>query len=230
MSQEPTARDKVESSYEAPRFDGRILISIVLTVLAGVAIFGLLPLTQLLEADPKDQLIIATVNVAPPPPPEPPETEEIEEPEETEEPPEPPAPPPPPLDLNQIELALNPGIASAEVSFGFGGFDVAEDMISSMDLFDVTDLDEEPRVRRMVRVNVPMQMKRDRVGGEVKFQIIIAADGRVEAIEKVVEATNRRLIEPAREALTQYLFTPPTKNGQKVRARYIYPFVVRIGG
>ncbi len=228
MSQ--SSRDKLEGSYRAPRFEGRVIVSLLLTVLAVVAIFGLLPLTQLLEGQPSDQIMLAPLDVAPPPPPEPPETEEPEEPERVDKAPEPPAPPPPPLDLRQIELALNPGIGSAEVSFGFGGFDVAQDMISSMDLFDVADLDELPRPRRIARVQVPMQMKRDRVGGTVKFQIIIGADGRVEAIEKVVESTHRALIEPSRAALLQYVFTPPKKNGQPVRARYIFPVEVKVGG
>ncbi|MGF1448368.1 MAG: energy transducer TonB [Opitutales bacterium] len=225
-----SSRSKLESAYTAPKFEGRLIFSILLTIFAVAAIFGLLPLTQLLEGEPPEQVLITQINVAPPPPPEPEETEELEEPEEVEEAPEPPAPPPPPLDLNQIDLALNPGIGSAEVSFGFGGFDVAEDMISSMDLFDVNDLDELPRPRRIARVQVPMQMKRDRVGGTVKFQIIIGSDGRVEAIEKVVESTHRALIEPSREALLQYVFTPPKKNGQPVRARYIFPVEVKVGG
>lgn len=196
-------------------------------VLATLLIFLLVPFTQMLGELDGRRAMVRSVEIAPPPPPPPPEIEEPEPPPEPEEPPPPLDTPPPPLDLTQLELALNPGIGDAMAgSFGFGGFAVQPDAVAEMNLFEVEDLDEPPRPLRQVRMEVPARFRQERISGLVRVEIAIDEEGHTEVLG-IVESSDPALEQPAREAAAQWKWTPPRRNGEPVRARYVFPIGFR---
>lgn len=190
-------------------------------------ILFLLPFTQLLSGLGRPDKQVRSFDVVQPPPPPPPEIEDP--PEET--PPEPPppelTPPPPPMNLAQLELALNPGIADALAGAGgFAGFDLAPDAAMEVQLFDVQDLDELPQPVRQVRMEPPTRFRQERISGMVRAEVMIDEQGNT-TVMRILEATAAELDAPARAALSQWRWTPPKKNGEPVRARYILPIGFR---
>lgn len=216
-----------EHGYKAPPFNARPVIAFLVTSMIGGSIFLLLPLTQAITGSMGDRDDLVQVNVAPPPPTI---LEEEEPPEDVEEE-EPPPPeltdPPPPLDLTQLELSLNPS-----VDFGAGGqdlfsaFEQRPDAIGEMkDLFNINELDDRPTLKNRPNFDYPYELKRNRIPFKAKVEIIIAKDGRVESAE-VREVSHPGFRKPAIEGAMQMVFTPPTKNGRPVRARYLLPIEI----
>jgi len=196
------------------------------SVLLAFGIFMLVPFTQLLDPVGRKPTETVQVDIAPPPPPPPPEPPEEDEPEEIEEPPpSPPSPPPPKLSLAQLDLALEPGIGSAmEGAFSFEGFSAPPDAAAEMkDLFDVSELDEPLRVVNFERPEKPIQMRKDRIEGYTRVTFIVDRSGDVARIVGFDETTHKILESSVREVIGLWKFSPPTKNGRKVRARVIQP-------
>jgi protein TonB len=189
-------------------------------ILCSIAIFLLLPFTQLISGGGKSTIEIRSVDVAlpppPPPPPEPPPPEEQQE----EEPPPDLQRTPPQLSLSQMELAMNPGIGDAMAgAFAFDGFGVQPDAVGDLDIFDIADLDRPPRRTRTVPPVYPIDLRRARIQGEVTLILVIDQSGRAK-VERIAESTNREFNQAAITAAEQCQWEPPMKNGQAVRARY----------
>ncbi len=205
----------------------RLLRTCLLGAGCTLAIFVVLTFTQILSRWDTSPRKLTTFDVAPPPPPPPPEIEEPPEPERQEEPPPRMTEPPPPMSLSQLELALNPGFGDAlSGALGFGGFDVQADAVADMRLFDVEDLDEPPRALQQVKMDVPMRFRRERVSGMVRLEVMIDERGATTVLG-VVESSHAELEEAARTAASQWRWSPPRKNGEVVRARYILPIGFR---
>jgi periplasmic protein TonB len=188
-----------------------------------LATFLMLPITQWLQPSPPDKQKLRQFNIAPPPPPPPPDIEEPPPEEVKQDPPPPLQEPPPPMNLSQLNMALNPGFGDAvSGALGIGGFAVQPDAVADMKLFEVEELDEMPRPVYQVRMEVPNRFRQERVSGLVKFEIRIDEQGQTHVL-KVVESSNPELIPPAREAVRQWRWTPPTKGGEAVSARYVLP-------
>ncbi len=191
-------------------------------------IFLALPLTQLLSKlnKPPAHEIVAETSIPPPPapPPEPPPEEEPEQEEEKPELQEEMQP----LDLSQLDVALNPGVGDAlNVGGAIGQFGVTPDTIGMMDIFELKDLDNNPR--RLVAISpvYPFQFKREGIEGWVKLIVIIDERGKV-IKATVKESSHREFEKPSIEAVMQWKFEPGTKNGKAVKVRRTQPLSFKL--
>lgn len=185
--------------------------------------FLVLPMMQVIGHSPADTLIVQTVDVAdlPPPPPPPPEEEKKEE-EPEEEPPEL-TEESPPLDLSQLELALNPGMAG-----DWGGADfavklntVAADSKSVDSLFSIADLDQRPRAIFQPNPVLNAQLQR-KTPATVNIIFVVDERGRVE--NPIIQGSTDPAFEAiALAAVKQWRFEPGKRNGQAVRFRMRVP-------
>jgi protein TonB len=206
--------------FQVPRSNKYVIRIVFATVLMTLAILAILPFTQALSGDPLDKTI-RSVNTWSPPPPEPPPPDPPPPPEEEEQEDTPDIQEPPQmLDLSQLESALNPGTGGAFAgAFDLDSFSVNPDVAGEM-IFEIADLDRNPRMTKRVMPQYPRQLKADGVEGKVSLVLIIDQQGRV-SVEKVMDWKGHRdFIQPTRIALSRCLFEPPTKDGQPVRARY----------
>ncbi len=214
--------------YRPPRVDKIPVGPVAGAAVLAVLIFLALPLTQLLSNLQKsDKLVrVADVNIpppeAPPPEPPPPEEEEVEEekPELEEE--------MKPLDISQLEAALNPGFGDAlNMGQAFIGFGMTPDTIAQMDIFELKDLDNNPRRIFAARPIYPYQFKREGIEGWVRMIIIIDERGNV-IDAKTQRASHKEFIKPAVDALLQWRFEPGTRNGKPVKVRRIQPIAFKL--
>jgi protein TonB len=201
--------------------------AIILGAALSFGIFILVPFTQMLSGLKPQDKTVRSFDVVQPPPPPPPELEEPPEEPPPEEPPPEMTPPPPPMSLTQLELALNPGIGDALAGVGgFEAFALSPDAALEAQLFDVQDLDELPRPIRQVRMEPPTRFRQERISGLVRVEIMIDEEGRT-TVRRIIESSHSDLVDPAREALRQWVWSPPKKNGDPVKARYILPIGFR---
>ncbi len=203
------------------------LRSILFGGLLSLAILLVIPFTQFLTGLKPEEKDVRSFDVVQPPPPPPPEIEDPPEEPPPEEPPPEMSPPPPPMNLAQLELALNPGIGDAlSGAGGFEAFDLSPDAALETQLFNVKDLDELPRPVRQVKMEPPSRFRQERISGLVRVEIMIDESGNT-AVRRIIESSHPELEEPARRALAQWTWTPPRKNGEVVKARYVLPIGFR---
>ncbi|MBN1586364.1 MAG: energy transducer TonB [Candidatus Omnitrophica bacterium] len=185
--------------------------------------FLVLPFMQTISKPPATNLMVQEVNTANvPPPPPPPEEEPEEEPEPEEQPPEL-SEEAPPLDLNQLELALNPGFGDGWMA---GDFAVklktvgAED--SSLDaLFSLADLDQKPRVTYQPGPILDEKVRK-KAPGTVYVVFVVSKSGRVE--NPIIQKSTDPVFEkPALVAVKQWRFEPGKRKGEAVRFRMRVP-------
>ena len=205
--------------YKVPRSNQYVIRIVIATILMTLAILAILPFTQALSGDPRDNTLrsVDVANLPPPepPPPEPPPPEEEEEEEEIDFDEE-----PPPLDLSALESMLNPGVGGAMGAIlGFNTFAVNPDAVSEMQIFEISDLDRTPRRLRGRPPQYPPKLLQMRAEGSVELILILDERGRV-SIEKAEVSGNRDFLQAVRQAASSWVFEPPTKDGKAVRARY----------
>lgn len=192
---------------------------------ATLAIFLLIPVLQSLTAPPEADLVVQEIHTSEPEPPVPEAEAETEsEPEPEEEPPEL-TEEAPPLDLQQLELALNPGIGDGALA---GDFAVKLNVAAATnaakeaeDLFSLGDLDQKPRPVRQTPPNVTKEMRK-RGPGTVHVVFVVDKDGRVEA-PVVQKSTDSIFDTPAVNAVKQWKFEPGMRGGKPVRFRMRVP-------
>ncbi len=205
-----------------------------IAVLAGgfvlsLAFFLVLPLMQAIANTPQADLTVRSVATAEvPPPPPPPEDEPEQEEEQQEE-----AKPPeltetaPPLDLNQLELALNPGtggdglvgdFAVKLASVGPGAGQSSEEVDA---LFSLADLDQAPRVIYQPGPTLTAEIRK-KAPGTVYVLFIVDVSGRVEG-PIVQKSTDPVFEKAALNAVKQWKFEPGKRKGQAVRFRMRVP-------
>jgi protein TonB len=207
-------------------YNGRFR-AIIFGVLLSVGILFMIPFTQLLSGLNREEKKVRSFDIVQPPPPPPPELEEPPEEPPPEQPPPEMVPPPPPLNLTQLELALNPGIGDALAGAGgFEAFSLSPDAALETQLFEVQDLDELPRPMRQVKMEPPSRFRQERISGLVKVEIMIDEMGKT-TVMRIIESSDPELETPAREALEQWVWSPPKKNGEAVKARYALPIGFR---
>lgn len=193
------------------------------TFLTAFAIFAILPITQWISGDPRDQYMVRSVDLSlPPPPPPPPEPPRPPEEEVKQEQPEL-EQPPQQLDLSQLEAALNPGTGGAMGNFQLEGFSVAPDVSGELMIFSIADLDSRPKRRKAISPIIPQLFQASGPKGIVRVRIMIDEKGSVTIME-IVEATHDEVVQPVRQALVKWRFDPPKKDGKVVKAQYIQPF------
>jgi protein TonB len=217
----PDGKDRLVG-YQMPRSNRYVIRIVIATILMTLAILAILPFTQALSGDPRDNTLrsvdIANIPPPEPPPPEPPpppEEEEVEV-EDFEE-------PPPPLDLSALEAALNPGLGDAVGGMGYLDlFEVRPNTAGDLQIFEIGDLDRVPRRLSGINPPYPRDMQRQRITGEVRMVLLIDENGAV-TVQEVQKTPHPGFIGPVTKAVNTWKFESPVKDGRKVKARYILP-------
>ncbi len=214
--------------YHPPNLNKGPFLSFGGALVLTAMIFLALPLTQLLsklnKTGPHEIVTEASIPPPPAPPPEPPPEEEPEEEEEKPELQEEIKP----LDLSQLDVALNPGVGDAlNVGSAIGQFGVTPDTIGMMNIFELKDLDNNPRRLVAIPPVYPFQFKREGIEGWVKLIVIIDERGKV-IKATVKESSHREFERPSIDALLQWKFEPGTKNGKAVKVRRIQPLSFKL--
>jgi len=199
----------------------------VVAVALTLGLFLVLPLMQSITKPPEDLLAVREVSVtqiqAPP------EIEEEEPPEEEpEEEVEPPEfdPEPQQLDLNQLDLALSPGLGSGVLSpdtsldlgnlIGGGGLD---------DLLDMDGFDQPPRPSFSVGPQLTDAMRRDLRKGKVMVVIRCRIDERGKVTDANISTSGGKAFDQAAlRAIKQWRFEPAKSKGKPVVGLVTVPF------
>jgi protein TonB len=212
--------------FKLPRLGQSLPLVGFSAILVTLGIFMLIPFTQLLESLGRKDDLAVSVDIAPPPPPPPPDPPEEEEEELDDNPPPPPPPPPPPqLSLSQLDLALDPGIGDAMAgAFGFGGFNTRPDAVAEMkEFFSLSELDENPKRLAGAQPTAPFALRRDRIKAYTQALVEIDQLGNVRVIS-FAKTTHREMEEEFMKVVNTFKYTPPKKDGKKVKARFYIPF------
>ena len=189
---------------------GGLLISLLL--------FLILPFTQKLSgSNPKNLLLKVDVSLPPPPPPPPPPPEEEAEEEKPELQEEQQM-----LTLSQLELALNPGAGGVGIYAGLNP-KVSTDAIAEMKIFDLSEVDREPRPLVRIPPQYPPKLLLNRIKGRVDVSIVIDEEGRVTDY-KVRRFTHDEFKREVMKVIRRWKFSPAIKDGRKVAVRKIQPF------
>ena len=208
----------------------RAILSLLAAVGMTLALFLILPVLQTISKPPTRDLVVSSAGFGNEPPPPPPVVEDEPPPQEAaEEPPPELEPEVQPLDLQQLELALNPGTGGdGEAVFGglqariAGQLEQSKGEAGLEEVFSLADLDQRPRAIFQTPPRYPAELRRRGVAGTVTVVFTVDATGRVVA-PKVERATDPAFESPALEAVRQWRFDPGTRKGQPVQFRMRVP-------
>lgn len=200
--------------------------ALVVAAALTVAVFLILPVMQTIGRGPAKDLVVESIDTAELPPPPPPPEEE--QPQKDEPPPEPPKldTDTPPLDLQQLELALDPGLGG-EGAFG----DFAVKLVDQLGnggggdldkIFSLSDLDQRPRVIFQRVPSYPPELRKQGRQGTVYVVFTVDRQGKVQD-PHVEKSTDPAFDVPAIEAVRQWKFEPGTRNGEKVQFKMRVP-------
>lgn len=205
--------------YRPPRGRNSGIFAILGGVLATLAVFIAIPLSQKL-ADMTTPAPIAMPEPEAVPPPEQELVVEEPPPEEPEE--EPPEPPPesaPDLDmaLDIGDLSVGPagGLAISIPNFAINGGD---------DPFGGGDLETPPQPYVKSQPVYPSQLLNKRIGGKVEIACVIDANGGLSSCKVRKSSGNGALDQAALKAVRKWKFKPAVRGGRKVRATCVVPF------
>jgi len=206
------------SNYKRSNQSGNPFANGGIGIALTIGIFVALPLMSILsEMAEKDRVIQVADNAEPPPPPPPEDQPPPPEPEDEQEKPEM-EEPPPPMTLAQLELALNPGAGNASGDFGFGDFNTGIDALADMQIFDLQDLDKQPRALFQTKPVYPYSMKQAQIQGWVIVEWIIDSEGRV-LRPRAMKSSHREFESPAVESIQRSKWQPGRKDGEDVAVR-----------
>ena len=126
------------------------------------------------------------------------------------------------LTLSQLELALNPGAGGVGISAGLNP-KVATDAIAEMKIFDLSEVDREPRPLVRIPPQYPPKLLLNRIKGRVDVSIVIDEEGRVTDY-KIRRFTHDEFKREVTRVIRRWKFSPAIKDGRKVAVRKIQPF------
>ncbi len=203
-------------------------LSMLLGVLFALTLFFAMALSQLIgDVDPpKSGLVEEVVAYVPP------EIEQIEE--EEPPPPEKEEPPPeleretPQLSLDQLDIALNPGTGgSLAGDFAMPTINTSAKSLGTEDFVDFSDLDQIPRPIGVSGFNFPRRLLRKKVSGRIVLLIKLDADGSV--MDVAVDSSDLPKFDDfVVGEVGRWRFSPPTQQGQPVRAKARLPIPINI--
>ena len=163
-----------------------------------------------------------------------PEIEEIEE--ELPPPPEQDEPPPelevepPQLSLSQLDLALNPGTGGSIVGdFAMPTIATGASALGTTDFVDFSDLDQMPKPLPGSKMDFPRRLKKKKVSGRVVLLLKLSETGEVLDVDVESSSVPNAHEKFVAKVVKRWRFTPPTQNGNPVRARAQLPVPIRIG-
>lgn len=204
-----------------PKLEGIPAVGAVFSIGLTACVFMILPLTQKLAELDKKEKVYAT-NIANEPPPDPPEIEEPpEEEEEEEEEPEIEMETPPPS-LDQLNLMMNPELVGGiGGDFSIPSFSMKEALGDL--IFSINQLDTPPSTKFQPKLKYPPEMANLGIGGEVRVEMYIDADGNV-SNARIISASHPGFKKSALEFVQKIKFNPGIKDGKRVRTKVQLPF------
>jgi protein TonB len=196
-----------------------------LGILAASLTMLTIPFSQFLDVEAPPTTEIQAIDFVLPPPPPPIDQTPPPEDNQHQEPPQPEIPPPR-LTLEQLELALTPGIGgNLSTDLSLGNLELSQENLGDMATFEIEDLDQRPQVRSTTQPRLPRDIVRTNQGkiliARIKF--VLNEQGNPENPEVIM--TSLPGTESAlRDMILRWRYDPPTKEGRPVRANYIQPF------
>ncbi len=216
-----------DHTFHPPKPGRDLPLSVVIGVAFAVGLFIIMAIAQLLgDVEPPEKDILDDVAAY-----QAPEIEQIIEdepppPEEKEPPPELESEPPQ-LTLDQLDIALNPGTGgSLAGDFSMPTIAASAQNLGSEDFVDFSELDQVPRPLN-ANLQFPRKLRKKKVNGRIVLLLKLESDGKV--IDAEIETSN--LPEFDNVVLAQvkdWVFTPPTKQGNPVRAQARLPIPINI--
>lgn len=202
-----------------------------LTILLGaggmtLAVFLVLPLTQMISSGVQKQYSLSQVDIAAPPPP--PEVVELTPPPATEPPNALPLPQlsdtPRPLSLGDLDLDISVGVGAVMV----GGFDMVETSAGVDDpIFNLSDLDQRPQPIAQVAPQHPPSLLRSKIEGSVVLWFILDENGRI-TDPSVEQSSHPDFEAPALKVLSRWRFKPGMLDGKPVKTHVRQKIFFRI--
>jgi protein TonB len=215
-------------TYRLPEARSELRTSVVLGAGFAVALFVLMALAQMIgKVEPPQQEIDETVLAYIPP-----EIEELEEqpppPSEEEEPPPELAEEPPQLSLDQLDIALNPGTGGSLMGdFAMPTIGTSPKDLGTEDFVDFSDLDQMPRPIGVSGFNFPRRLRTKKVSGRIVLLLKLDEGGDV--LDVRIDSSNLPAFDDfVLGEVKRWKFTPPTQNGQPVKAKARLPIPINI--
>ncbi len=198
--------------------------AIVLTL----AFFFILPVMQTISAPPEWEITQMDFDSGPidTPPPAPQADEPESEPESQEQPPELVESQDVQLDLEQLEMALNPGFSQGWMGSGDFAINLNSIMSTSSEenineIFSLADLDQKPRI---INQPSPVLSPTLRRKTPASLTIIFIVDEQGHVIEpRVKSSSDSDFDKSALDAVKRWLFEPGKKSGKAVQTRMLAP-------
>ncbi|MBT3914597.1 MAG: energy transducer TonB [Verrucomicrobia bacterium] len=100
---------------------------------------------------------------------------------------------------------------------------VSTDAIAEMKIFDLSEVDREPRPLVRIPPQYPPKLLLNRVSGRVDLLIVIDEEGRVTDYQ-VRRFTHNEFKREVTRVIRQWKFSPAMKDGRKVAVRKVQPF------
>ncbi len=189
-------------------------------LMLGFAVFLLLPVAQWIDAmTTKRDVRVETYDAPPPPPPMVIEEQREEQAEQEQMEDLKTDAPPPSLDMLELSLSSNlSGISSGDVLIPT--FDVGQDLENM--IFEIKDLDERPRPIIQTTPQYPLDLRQNKVNGEVLVEFLVDPQGNVRN-PKIIRSTNAGFNESVLRAVRTWRFEPGRKGGTAVTTRVRVP-------
>lgn len=217
-----------QKPFRAVTDEGELPRSLALGVATAVGLFVLMALAQMLgdvdlpERDLEETIVAFNA----------PEIEEIEDepppPEEEEEPPPELESEPPQLSLDQLDIALNPGTGgSLAGDFSLPTIGTSAKDLGTEDFVDFSELDQVPRPIGVSGFNFPRRLLKKKVRGRIVLLIKLSPEG--EVLDVQLDSSNLPDFNTfVVGEVEKWRFTPPTRQGQPVRAKARLPIPINI--
>jgi protein TonB len=216
------------STYRLPQDDREKSKSLLFGALFALGLFVVMALAQMLgEVEPPDNTLDETLVAYVPP-----VVEEIVEeeppPPEQEEPPPELDEAPPRLSLDQLDIALNPGVGGTLAGdFAMPTIGTSASDLGTEDFVDFSELDQLPRPIGVSGFNFPRRLKKNKVSGKIYLMIQLDEQGNVTSAQ--VDSSNLPEFDDfVAGEVRDWRFTPPTKGGEPVKAQARLPIPIHI--
>ncbi len=217
-----------------PQSESRLtpILALVGAMLLAGGLFLLIPLTQTLDAQPREILEYREVAVAAPPPPKPPPPSARSEASLQPAPDKPQMPPSPPqIEISQLEISLNPGMgASLAMGVQQVQFDAAIDVIAEIEkIFEFEELTQKPSLLNKPQPKFPPDLARRGVR-EIRATVVAVIDERgsttLEAIDSITHP-NTSAEDAVEATVNRMRFTTTRIDGKPVKVRVKFPLVFK---
>ena len=204
--------------YRPPRGRYSAAFAILGGIIATVAVFVAIPLSQKL-AESLDPAVVEMPETVI----EPPDDFSVE----IEAPPEEIDDPPPDEPLEE-PANLDLGLDLGDLAVGTGGGFVVEipkfAMRGGDDAFGTGDLDSPPQPVAKSQPVYPSKLLSKGIGGRVVVEVVVDATGKIAGAKVRNSSGNRDLDEAALKAVRKWRFRPAVRGGKKARATALVPF------